>query len=273
MSSQDLNQQQRSGQGPGQSVSLSASPTASRGITVPAGDHPLAAGALRVEQAVTSGNSSSPPRPMSIPTAPPPPPLRTPVAPRPVATPPPNNLPMPNARVTSASGSPTKSLDALADAFLSAESYRTAKRGLAPVLRPSPLPPGEGIERLRMLVERRAWGDVLKLSTSILNSKEDPHADVYASLLILPTNASKTDVTTISLEIRHETVEIMTLQCHAWLKLRRYGDLASEIERWNFLKQNDASAESPKWLSWGIRTLFLCVLEVCIIVTKKKEKP
>lgn len=230
-----------SSQGPNQN------PTAPRGVGVAAVEHPLA-GAVPV----------SPTIPTTVPTAPGPPPPRTPVATRPTATPP--NVP--NVRITSANTSPTKSLDALADTFLSEESYRTQHRGLAPILRPMPLPPGEGIERLRMLVERRAWGDVLKLSSTILGSEDGPHADVYASLMLLPTNAPKIDVTTIPLEIKNDTVEIMILQCHALLKLRRYGELTSEIDKWNFLKQNEESAVSPEWLSWGIRKFVLFLRDV-----------
>jgi hypothetical protein len=103
------------------------------------------------------------------------------------------------------------------------------------------------------LVERRAWGDVLKVATAMFNSPTDPHADVYASLVTLPLNTPQADVASVPLEIRLETVEIMALQCHAWLKLRRYGDLATEVERWNFVTLNDATAESPDWLPWSLR--------------------
>ena len=145
------------------------------------------------------------------------------------------------------------SLDELADAFLSEPSYRTQQLGLSPLLRPPSLPRQEGVARLRTLVERRAWGDVLKISTGMLNSPKGPHSDVYASLVTLPLNAPQVDTSSIPMEARLETVEIMTLQCHAWLKLRRYADLAAEVERWNFVTHNDAAAQSPDWLPWGLR--------------------
>lgn len=154
-------------------------------------------------------------------------------------------------RTAAGGGSPSKSLDVMADALLSQRSYRTDTLNLAPLLRPSPLPREDGIKRLRTLVGRRAWGDVLKIATGMLTTA--PYADVYSSLLMLPLNAPQVDISSVSPQIRSETVEIMTLQCNAWLKLRRYQDLATEVERWNFLKQNDATAESPEWLPWSLR--------------------
>jgi hypothetical protein len=123
---------------------------------------------------------------------------------------------------------------------------------LQPLLRPIPLPRGEeGIVRLRTLVERRAWGDVLKMAQTLLNTENSQYAAVYSSLLEVSTIPSP-DPSTITPDIGQETVEIMTLQCNAWLKLRRYTDLATEVERWNFLTQNDATAQSPLWVSWSM---------------------
>jgi hypothetical protein len=248
MSSQDSNQERA---GLGQStplVTIPGPPTMPRSVAVPAGDnHPLAAGPLPGPSNVATPVKPDAPggRVAPVALAPVLPPKRSPVVAKVVTTP--NKV-----RVTSASVSPTQTLDALADTFLSEESYRTNQLGLEPILRPRPLPPGEGIERLHTLVERRAWGDVLKLSGNILSSN-GPHADVYSSLLLLPTNAPRVDVNTLPTEIRQETVEVMTLQCNAWLKLRRYADMGKEIERWNFLTENDANATSPEWLPWSIR--------------------
>ena len=283
MSSGDKNQQV----GPGLGQPLVTIPTPGsiyRGVAVPAGDnhplattpaleppgfiagqHPLATPALEppgliIANQATNASVSGPSVSTSISSQAPPPIVQTPPSvvqirtpARPVAASP------AQLRVISAAVSPSKSLDALADEFLSERSYRTDRLGLAPVLRPSPLPPEDGIHRLRTLVDRRAWGDVLKISTSILNSPKDPHADVYASLVTLPLNAPQVDASNVPLEIRQETVEIMALQCHAWLKLRRYVDLATEVERWNFSKHNDATAQSPDWLPWSIRTYYLLV--------------
>lgn len=165
----------------------------------------------------------------------------------------------PPMRISSTSSSPSQSsnsitLDELADEFLSQPSYRTEQLGLAPILRPSPLPPNEnGIDRLRTLVERRAWGDVLKLATSLLMSGSSPYSGIYASLVTVSHSASSQELNSADThppQIRLETVEVMMLLCHAWLKLRRYADLAAEIEQWSFLNFKDATSQSPDWLPW-----------------------
>mmetsp|Transcript_26429 Transcript_26429/g.55445 ORF Transcript_26429/g.55445 Transcript_26429/m.55445 type:complete len:583 (-) Transcript_26429:83-1831(-) len=166
----------------------------------------------------------------------------------------------------------SKSLDALADDFLSSKPPPI-------VLRPNPLPRGEvGIIRLRTLVERRAWGDVLKLASSLLgndggnesivsksrskskSSKSEHYSKVYASLLFDDScqhdgGAENNENDDLPLDIRLETIEIMMLQCNSWLKLRRYADLSKEVKRWKFLKQNDVNARSIEWLPWGIHIL------------------
>lgn len=278
-------------------VSLSSGPGASiaqRGVAVPvSGDnHPLAApppppptvAAPPVQsQQPQATNNAGPPQ-MGVPPGgsnttsraitPPP----TAVAPGAMTPPPPNHAmttaPAANAVMrTPAHAAPSttsqsrmakaspiaKSLDDMADAFLSEPSYRTEQLGLGPLLRPSPLPREDGVDRLRTLVERRAWGDVLKIATTMLNSPKDLHATVYASLCTLPLNApsKQVDISLIPPYVRQETVEIMTLQCHAWLKLRRYADLIAEVERWNFITFNDSTAQSPEWLPWSLRTCLI----------------
>jgi hypothetical protein len=222
-----------------------------RGIAVPAGDnHPLAASSMPLVQDTDVELPARPPPP------PPPPPSVATVTSKPQppgATAPLRSAPPASAKITSAVVSPSRSLDSQTDSFLSEPSYRTEQLKLPSFLRPSPLPAEQGIARIRTLVERRAWGDVLKVAASMLNSPTDPHTDVYASLVTLPLSATKADVTSVSLEVRLETVEIMALQCHAWLKLRRYSDLATEVERWNFVTLHDATADSPDWLPWSLR--------------------
>lgn len=226
-------------------ISVPGANSISRGMAVPAGNnHPLAS------TAVAAAPSPPPAAPQSAGA-----PARQSKSSM-MSTPPPKTAPVHStsqSSINSASVSPAKTLDAAADAFLSEPSYRTEQLGLAPLLKPIPLPREEGIHRIRTLVERRAWGDVLKISTGILNSDKSPHADVYASLVMLPLNAPRVDLSQIPPQVRAETVEIMTLQCNAWLKLRRYSDLVTEVERWNFLKQNDATAHSPEWLPWSLR--------------------
>jgi hypothetical protein len=261
---------QQGGPGLGHStplVTIQGPESIARGIAVPAGDnHPLAAASLATpavntapanqttavqNDAVGVPVNQAPPRAVQARS---PSPLKPQTM---IRTPGPSfAAPTAQAKVVSATVSPSKSLDALADDFLSERSYRTDHSDMAPLLRPVPLPREEGIYRLRTLVERRAWGDVLKVCTSMLNSPKDLHADVYASLVTLPLNAPQVDASKMPPQIRQETVEIMTLQCHAWLKLRRYSDLATEVERWNFVAHNDATARSPEWLPWSIRTCF-----------------
>ena len=234
----------------------------SRSIAVPAGDnHPLAA-ANRAIPVVAGTDVDEPPEStghgnVAMPSTSGYPSQFQPTTPQKLQSSTPNSsIPpgsVPNVRVVPTSVSPSKSLDSLADAFLSEPSHRTEQLRLPPILKPAPLPPDDGILRLRNLVERRAWGDVLKVATSMLNAPDDPHSHVYAALVTLPLNAPKADAMSVSEEIRQETVECMALQCHAWLKLRRYADLETEVERWNFVTHNDATAESPKWLPWSLR--------------------
>ena len=58
-----------------------------------------------------------------------------------------------------------------------------------------------------------------------------------------------------SKEKNEETAEIVALQCHAWLKLRRYTDLGQEIEKWNFVPFNENYDESQasRWVPWSLR--------------------
>jgi hypothetical protein len=231
---------QMSGQQPGMGeplVKITATPAGN--------DHPLAQSTVPIVQGreVTNNNVPSSPASRARPPATfSPPPTTTPTSSR------------PSSRITSAGVSPNKSLDSLADQFLSKRTDTNSSQ--QPMLRPEPLSGQEDeVSRLRTLVERRAWGDVLKVATGMLNSPKDPHADVYASLVTLPLNAPKADAMSVSEEIRLETVEIMTLQCHAWLKLRRYSDIATEVERWNFVTHHDMGAESPDWLPWSLRKL------------------
>jgi hypothetical protein len=249
-----------------------AASSISRGVGV-GNDHPLAAAAPPVVTTTTPGkqqSSSTPPAMMSTPTPRSGPPAQqqqqqqqqTSSTSTPTRTASSNS-----SNIISTAVSPSKSLDSMADAFLSESSYRTDQLGLAPLYRPTPLPREDGIARLRSLVERRAWGDVLKIATGMLNQQKSQHADVYASLVMLPLNAAgaQVDVSQVPPQIRNETVEIMTLQCNAWLKLRRYSDLSMEVERWNFLTQNDATAQSPDWLPWSLRTYLLLTVTTLMV--------
>jgi len=243
-------------------------------VAVPAGDnHPLAPGPVTATTKGSGTQVRSPPRneqqqQQQINSAPAS--SRSPTRPVPQQNFASNTPPRSSASDTTTSSPSRKSFDVLADDFLSAKA--------PPVqLRPSPLPRGEtGIVRLRTLVERRAWGDVLKLASTLLNnngsssssktkpasskSKKQQYSRVYASLLFRSSDqnedgeaAEKDNANDVPDKTRRETVEIMMLQCNAWLKLRRYADLSKEVQQWKFLKQNDVNAPSIEWLPWGIR--------------------
>lgn len=137
-----------------------------------------------------------------------------------------------------------KSLDALADQFLTAPSYRTSTLKLPPILKPPALPQHESvIDKVRTLVERRAWGDVLQLAGELLRSPTSKYAPIYTSL-VQNTISSLEDTPTLSL-FQSETSELLTLECHAWLKLRRYSDVGREVDRWDFIAD---SSNAPNWI-------------------------
>jgi hypothetical protein len=282
----------QSGQQPNTNLVQPVKPPVTTRVAVPAGDDPLAAGAITQIQNMTP----------SIPTkqqqnfrqhqnaipAPPPPPIGTASVEAKTTTG--NNTPTTPSPVPVRGGgggetsiSPSsKSLDALADDFLSSKPPPI-------LLSPNPLPRGEaGIVRLRTLVERRAWGDVLKLASTLLSNNGSnstsssskssssfmsrQYSKVYASLLLreheqeqLNNNDDNDNDNDVPPNIRQDTVEIMILQCNAWLMLRRYADLSKEIERWNFLTQNDTTAKSPEWIPWSIRKFVLVLVKVLCI--------
>lgn len=148
---------------------------------------------------------------------------------------------------------PSTSLDDMADEFLSQSSART-EAGLPPLLKPMPLPKNEsGITRLRTLVVRRAWGDVLHVCNDMLRGTTSPYTLLYASLV----NNGMQDGEELHQTLKEETIEILTLECNAWLQLRRYAELGREIDRWNFLSHNDSDAKPPSWVPWSLRKYML----------------
>eukprot|EP00535_Pseudo-nitzschia_heimii_P008298 CAMPEP_0197190632 /NCGR_PEP_ID=MMETSP1423-20130617/22031_1 /TAXON_ID=476441 /ORGANISM="Pseudo-nitzschia heimii, Strain UNC1101" /LENGTH=544 /DNA_ID=CAMNT_0042643057 /DNA_START=20 /DNA_END=1654 /DNA_ORIENTATION=+ len=216
-------------------------------------NHPLATCAMTVEMG-SPPESRSPPRSQrtAIESQSPPP-----TNPTVATTTPASNRPNKTSGVVTDVSPSSKSLDELADEFLSSKPPPV-------LLRPDPLPRGEvGILRLRTLVERRAWGDVLKLASSLLDgsskkksaSKNKRYAEVYASLLTSGQDDAQLNYDLIPENSLQETAEIITLRCNALLKLRRYNDLSREVEQWKFLKQNDIKAPSVEWLPWGIHIL------------------
>jgi tetratricopeptide (TPR) repeat protein len=165
-----------------------------------------------------------------------------------------------------------KTLEDLADEFMAGPSYRTTQLKLPPILKPPVLPSNQSsLERLRTLVERRAWGDVLQVCGDMLRSVSSAYAPIYSSLIHYATNDSVPAGTNTSIDdtstmaLKLDTVEIMTLECHAWLRLRRYADLGREIARWSFCPIIDLRPESiynsfkdstqvipPSWVPWSL---------------------
>lgn len=147
-----------------------------------------------------------------------------------------------------------KTLGDLADTFMAGPSYRLTELKLPPLLKPPPLPLNQtAMDRLRTLAERRSWDDVLRVSGDMLRTPSSHFAGIYSSLIDGSGTADASLATTS--ELHHDVVEIMTLECHAWLKLRRYADLGKEVERWSFCVCNDQTAKHPEWVPWSLQIL------------------
>jgi hypothetical protein len=153
--------------------------------------------------------------------------------------------------------SSSSTLEEMANDFLS-----VAQEGITipPKLRPPPLPKDqEGMERLRTLVTRRAWGDVLSVCGQMLRGPTSRYTQLYSTLI---SNADIEDEE-FTTQQKDEMVEILTLECHAWLKLRRYNELGREVDKWNFLNTKESDASIPTWVPWSLRKLhiYMCVYE------------
>lgn len=154
------------------------------------------------------------------------------------------------------SASPVQSLDELVDQFLSGPSYRTQQM-LPPLLRPPPLVNEDPLQCLRTLVERRAWGDVLQVTSDLLKGADSVYAPIYSAMLFHVEETSPQLGDDTPPHLKQEAAEIVALQCHAWLKLRRYTDLGQEIERWSFLPFNDNydAGQAPTWVPWSLHII------------------
>jgi hypothetical protein len=167
----------------------------------------------------------------------------------------------PSTTTTTTTTTPKKqassTLEEMANDFLS-----VAQEGITipPKLKPPPLPKDqEGMERLRTLVTRRAWGDVLSVCGQMLRGPTSPYTQLYSTVI---SNADIEDED-FTAQQKDEMVEILTLECHAWLKLRRYNELGREVDKWNFLNTNESDASIPTWVPWSLRKLYIyvCVRE------------
>lgn len=215
-------------------VSLPGGPPSVPGrFRAPVTDHPLAAATSAADPATATTNYA-----VSAPVSAPAPPAVT-QFPRPPAAP--TSQPPYLAAATPkvfAVGPPNQSLDAMADAFLSADGTLSN-----PKLRPLPLPQtSTEMERVRALVVRRAWGDVLSIIHNLLRGSASHYTPIYSSLL-----QAKPEAVDSLDSLRDDVVELMLLQCHAWLKMRRYNELGHELRQWKFLEN------PPDWIPPSVR--------------------
>lgn len=199
------------------------------GVRTATSDHPLATSNMDVE---LSTRSAAPPAHTPTPPAAATAPLQTFPATSPIAV----------KTASSSSPSPTQTLDDLADAFL-AEMNPSAR------LRPPPLAMDlSDIDRLRALAERRAWGDVVTFGEQLLRGPSSHYAALYTSLVQPAASAL------LTLESQQEELcEILALQCHALVQLRRYSELDREIRLWTFLFP--VNSHPPAWIPWSLHIL------------------
>ncbi|GAX28415.1 hypothetical protein FisN_4Hh394 [Fistulifera solaris] len=140
-------------------------------------------------------------------------------------------------------------LDEMADSFLSVASPRTEK-GLQPLLQPEPLPTDlSDLERLKCFVKRRSWGDASLLTEKLLRGQSSHYSPIYNALI---TNSFDQKLPILDSQ-QDEMVQIMMIQCEAWIKLSRYAELGLEIERWSFCHHNDNTA--PSWIPWRLHIM------------------
>lgn len=226
----------------------------------------------------------------------------SPSAPRVTAQPPPPQLPPPplsaapltapaafrgpspsfsSASTTTSSSAAT--LDDLADAFLSGPSPRTVERGLPPILIPDPLPADvTDLDRLKLLVQRRAWTDALRCSKQLMTGSTSHYAPLYESLMghAQRRNNSNNNSTSHQLQTvaelalethQQDLIDILTMHVTALVKLQHFRELSQAVEHWTFChhrcggggggdnKTNLDSASTtstpPSWIPWSFHIL------------------
>ena len=167
------------------------------------------------------------------------------------------------------------------DSFLSGPSKRTTLQeepGPLPLLKPNPLPPNlTGIHQLKALVERRAWGDVVKMSAEMLMGGVSPYEKYYSQLVNGVSSKSPSNDVSVSVNVSvsnnnnkdddssqrqrqrqrqrqliSETVQILHWRIRALLFLRRYHDLKTEILRVRLLPSPSYTDTLPDWVPLGL---------------------
>ena len=140
------------------------------------------------------------------------------------------------------------SLDNESDIFLSRYSN---------VLRPAPLLDDErGIIRVRSLMSRRAYLDVIRITSELLQTATSPYASFHSDLLHMDLNSQKHKQSNLTIaRLEQETAEIISLRFIAMLKLKRYSDLGREVDRLNLLDEY-----TLPWVPFGLRKLHLLLI-------------
>jgi tetratricopeptide (TPR) repeat protein len=179
----------------------------------------------------------------------------------------------PTTTILSTAPSPAnKSLEALTDNFLAGPSARI-DQGQKPLLSPPPFfplqqqqqQPSDLLEHLRALVERRAWNDVSQVATQLLQSASSPYTLLYTALLHTDNSNNNNNNSGLSLDTHcDDLVEILTIQCHAWMQRKQYVHLGLELDRWGFLHHHNNGNtinNCPVWIPWSLHTLAAAALE------------
>ncbi len=164
------------------------------------------------------------------------------------------------------SQSKTRSADAEVDSFLSGPSQRTVHNeesgpGQLPLLKPPPLPSSlSGIQQLEELARRRAWSDVIRISTELLSGALSPYQKYYSQLIRTNTNNSDSaaggennnenvNENEEEIRIQKETVKIIHWRIRSFMYLRRYSELKREVTRMRLHQHSNANMDKlPKWV-------------------------
>lgn len=132
------------------------------------------------------------------------------------------------------------------DSFLSKPSHRTQisdEPGQLPLLKPKPLPKNlEPMQKLRQLVQRRAWLDVIHLGLELLTNSTSKYAPYYSQLI----HGEESTSTTQDSSIIQEVIQIISWRLRAMTYLRRFTDLKMEVIRTRLVPSHKDTL--PTWI-------------------------
>uniref|UniRef100_A0A7S4JEJ9 Uncharacterized protein n=2 Tax=Odontella aurita TaxID=265563 RepID=A0A7S4JEJ9_9STRA len=114
--------------------------------------------------------------------------------------------------------------------------------------------------RVRSLVERRAYVDVLAVTSDLLQSSSSETSRWYSYLVSgAPPGGEKFFVDAESdphqRRVRGETAELIRHRLTAMMKLRRYGDVSGEVERLNLGENDESRGALPLWVPRDLRVM------------------